>query len=268
MLSFDDTTFGVQECELNLVELYPDLRERRDFQKRFETFVGSDVLSQKLFCLSGDKLKYCTEVFASDKIDDRPPLLLLLGNPASHSVVAGLCFASERTGSEHRFWKVLREVGLLNFFDQASNEARRKALYDLKYKSPYRVSIAVFYSIPSSASAPGWSGVRGVERLLGARAFKEIKDDEEKRIQKLVFRFIRPAGGIIAFQKDAYEGVRSQDSPAYSLDRAYQGLLMGKYKLDENIRLAGSPPTRMMRASRSMRVLEKCKLMFLPPLTT
>ena len=42
MLSFDDTTFGTQECELNLAKLYPELRERRDFEKRFESFVESD----------------------------------------------------------------------------------------------------------------------------------------------------------------------------------------------------------------------------------
>lgn len=28
MLSFDDTTFGVQECKLNLAKLYPEPGER------------------------------------------------------------------------------------------------------------------------------------------------------------------------------------------------------------------------------------------------
>lgn len=259
MLSFDDTTFGIQECKLNLAELYPGVKERSDFQKRFGAFIGSDKTTQSLFELSGDTLTYKTEVFASDRIDDRPALLLLLGNPASHSVESGWCFAFEKSGSEHRFWKVLREVGILTFFDQGSNEARREALWELHYNSPFRVSIAVFYSIPSPASTRGWSGVNGVRRLLRARAFRAITTYEEKRIQSLVSRFISPAGGIIAFQKDAYNGVRSQDSPAYSRDWANHGLLVGKYKLDENIRLAGSPPTRVMQSERSKQVLEKHK---------
>jgi hypothetical protein len=257
MLSFEDTSFGVQECQLNLAELYPDSGERSDFEKRFEAFVGGDEVTRRLFELSGDRMKYRTEVFVSDRIDDRPPLMLLLGNPASHSIASDLCFAFEKSGSEHRFWKVLREVGILNFLDQATIEARRKALLELQYDSPFRVSIAVFYSIPSPASSLGWSGVSGVRRLLGARAFKKITYFEEKRIQDLMFRFISPAGGIIAFQKDAYDGVRSQDSPAYSRDRANQGVLVGEYKLDENIRLAGSPPTRLMQSARSKWVLKK-----------
>lgn len=51
MLSFDDTTFGVQECELNLTELYPELRERKDFQKRLEAFVESDEITRRLLYL-------------------------------------------------------------------------------------------------------------------------------------------------------------------------------------------------------------------------
>jgi hypothetical protein len=262
MLSFDDTTFGVQECKLNLAKLYPELKERRDFRKRFEAFIRSDEATHCLFDLSGDTLKYKTEVFASDRIDDRPALLLLLGNPASHSVASGWCFAFEKSDSEHRFWKVLREVGILTFFDQASNEAHREALRELEYSSPFRVSIAVYYSIPSPASARSWSGVSGVRRLLRTRAFRAITTYEEKRIQSLVSRFISPTGGILAFQKDAYNGVRSQDSPAYSRERANQGLLVGKYKLDENIRLAGSPPTRIMQSEKSKQVLEKHKNWF------
>lgn len=258
VLTFDDTTFGAQQCELNLARLYPESPERRDFQSRYEDFVRTDEFTQQLFSISGDTLQYTTEVFASDRIDDRPPLLLLLGNPASHSVVSGLCFAFEKSGSEHRFWKVLSEVGVLNFQDQTSIAARWEALRNLQYESPFRVTIAVFYSLPTPASH-AWSGVSGIRKLLGARAFKAITSAEENRIQNLVSRFLYPAGGILAFQKDAYNGVRSPDSPPYSQASVYQGLLVRKYKLDENIRLAGSPPTRRMYSDRTRHVLEQHK---------
>jgi hypothetical protein len=55
-------------------------------------------------------------------------------------------------------------------------------------------------------------------------------------------------GAIIAFQKDAYNGVRSMDSPIYSSEQARQGALLGKYRDRKNVMLVGSPPTRWMHS--------------------
>lgn len=252
MLIYDDKTFGIQECKLNLFELYPTVDERRDFLARLDIFLKSDNSNQQIFSLQGDTLKYCSEVFVSDKIDNRPPLLLLLGNPASHSIAAGMCFAFERDGQEHRFWKILEETGILTFLEKPpisadlikKNEIKRNALLELKYHSPFRVGIAVFCSLPSAASNRIWSGVKGVRKLLGAKAFGIISLLEENRIGLLISKFIGSTGGIISFQKDAYNCVRSQDTPAYSIDLARQGLLIGKYKSGQHIYLAGAPPTR------------------------
>ncbi len=252
MLIYDDKTFGIQEFKLNLLELYPAVDERRDFLARLDIFLKSDRSNQHIFSLQGDTLKYYSEVFVSYKIDDRPPLLLLLGNPASHSIAAGMCFAFEREGQEHRFWKMLEETGTLTFLEEPpisadlikKNEMKRNALLELKYRSPFRVGIAVFYSLPSTASSPIWSGVQGVRKLLGAKAFGILTLQEEKRIGLLISKFIGSTGGIISFQKDAYNGVRSQGSPAYSIDLARQGLLTGKSTGAPHIYLAGAPPTR------------------------
>jgi hypothetical protein len=259
MLSYDEKAFGIQECELNLVELYPADNERHDFLVRLDEFLKSDSYNERIFSLQGDILKYRSEVFVSDKIDDRPPLLLLLGNPASHSVAAGMCFAFERGGQEHRFWSMLEEAGILTFLEQPpksaepieKNEIKRNALLELKYNSPFRVGITVFYSLPSAASDKKWSGVNGLRKLLRAKAFDIISYQEEKRIDRLITRFIGSTGGIIAFQKDAYNRARSTDALAYSQELAKRGLLHGKYKNFQNILLAGAPPTRMAHTSLS-----------------
>lgn len=252
MLIYEDKTFGTQECALNLEELYPNEKDRQGFCDKFYDFMQSDSSHQDIFSLQGDTLTYHSEVFVSDKKDHRPPVLLLLGNPASHSVAAGMCFAFEKGSQEHRFWRSLEETGILSFKEKPSPSAgptekiamKQDALLKLKYDSPFRIGIAVFYSLPSAASAPKWSGVVGVRKLFGTKALRTIALQEKNRIDNLISKFMGSTGGIIAFQKDAYNGVRSHDSPEYSLDLAMQGKLRGKYKGGQDILLAGAPPTR------------------------
>jgi hypothetical protein len=180
MLVFDETTFGIHQCELNLSSLYPTSNQFHSFQARYQEFLVSDPANGKIFSLSNDRLIYRTETFITDQKDDRPPLMLLLGNPASHSIDAGMCFAFERDSKEHRFWKGLDQTGILRFNystspqdDPASlNSKRRATLLNLDYVSPFRVGIAVFYSIPSPASEQKWSGVSGLRRLLEQKPFE------------------------------------------------------------------------------------------------
>jgi hypothetical protein len=252
MLSYDNNkTFGVQEFKLNLLDLYPSVDELKGLKKRYSEFVECDRYTQKIFSLKEDILTYSSEVFISDKIDKRPPLLLLLGNPASHSIIAGMCFAFEKDHQEHRFWRLLEKTEILKFSHQSPlsadpneiNEMRRNALWELNYQSPFRIGIAVFYSLPSPASNK-WSGVSGLIKLLGIKAFRILTIQEEIRIATLVSRFIGSSGGIITFQKDAYEGIRSPESRTYEINEARLNELKGKYKGGQHIFLAGAPPTR------------------------
>lgn len=267
MLIYDDKTFGIQEFKLNLLDLYPTVDERRSFNKRYREFLESDGDNQKIFSLIDDTLIYSSEVFISDKIDNRPPLLLLLGNPASHSVAAGMCFAFEKGDQEHRFWRLLDNTGVLKFSDQSPisadpdemNEMRRNALWELRYQSPFRIGIAVFCSLPSAASK-NWSGVRGVIKLLGTKAFRIISLQEENRITMLISRFIGSSGGIITFQKDAYEGVRSRETRTYDINKARLYELKGKYKSSQHIYLAGAPPTREANWSSSKKAMIQYKI--------
>ncbi len=267
MLTYDDKTFGIQEFKLNLLDLYPTVDERCSFNKRYREFFESDSNNQKIFSLIDDTLTYFSEVFISYKIDNRPPLLLLLGNPASHSVASGMCFAFEKGGQEHRFWKLLDDTGILKFSEHSPksadtdemNEMRRNALWEHKYQSPFRIGIAVFCSLPSAASKK-WSGVSGVIKLLGIKAFRIISLQEENRIAILVSRFIGSTGGIITFQKDAYEGVRSHETRTYDINKARLYELKGKYKSGQHIFLAGAPPTREANWRSSKKAMIQYKI--------
>jgi hypothetical protein len=263
LLIYDNTTFGIHRCELYLSDLYPTSGDLHNFQIRFKQFMDSHPTNRNIFCLEDDRLIYFTETFISDQEDDRPPVLLLLGNPASHSIDAGMCFSFEGDGKEHRFWKGLEKAGILSFTYPASssedsvtmNTKRREALMYLDYVSPFRLGIAVFYSMPSAASDPKWSGVSGLKRLFGTKVFRFISEAEERRIDMLISKFLGRNGGIIAFQKDAYNGVRSQNSPVYSRELAAQGSLLGFYRGSKQILLAGSSPTRLMHTDRSQAAL-------------
>jgi hypothetical protein len=148
LLIYDNTTFGIHRCELLLSALYPTSGDLHNFHIRFKQFIDSDSTNRNIFYLEDDRLIYFTETFISDQEDDRPPVLLLLGNPASHSIDAGMCFSFEGDGKEHRFWKGLEKASILSFTYPASssedsvtmNTKRREALMYLDYVSPLNCS--------------------------------------------------------------------------------------------------------------------------------
>jgi hypothetical protein len=91
-------------------------------------------------------------------------------------------------------------------------------------------------------------GGQWTKKAVGAEAFRMITREEEHRIEMLVSKFLPSGGAMIAFQKDAYNGVRSPETPIYSSKQARQGALLGKYRDSENVLLVGSPPTRWMHS--------------------
>ncbi len=98
---------------------------------------------------------------------------MVLGNPASHSVAAGMFFAFKDNRKENCFWKsILKPAGVLSFsFDEnlsveKLNALRNKQLLELDYETPFRIGLCVFISMPSAPSGP-YGGVAGVRKLLG-----------------------------------------------------------------------------------------------------
>lgn len=253
--------------DLNLA--YPDDSGRSQFEKKWPKFLTSDPTNLHLFRReSNDVIFFITESLIPSKLDNRPPVMLLLGNPASHSVHSGMCFSFEGKNLEHRFWIALRETGFLEFRSDTihtrltlseRNQIRKRELYNLDYHSPFRIGIAVYFSIPSPASQQPWSGVSGLLRLFGRRALYALSLDEQQRLQIILQNFMGNGGGIIAFQRDAYEGIRTPDTPAYHIELAGRGELRGKCKLDPKKHLLGALPTRYLHSAKGKEVLSRLK---------
>jgi len=65
------------------------------------------------------------------------------------------------------------------------------------------------------------------------------------RILKLAEKFINPKGAAIAFQKNAWNSLRAEQGPEYSIGAARAGMLRGTLKGHNDLTLFCVPPTRL-----------------------
>lgn len=267
-MEFQDVKPGIQKVSLKIQELYKVSKELNEFKERLSSFLKSpsDPHNSKIVKLKNEQLVYQTECIIPEKQDSRVPLLVLLGNPASHSVYSEMFFSFERKGQEHRFWKAFKNAGILKFTEKSSyakdlaerNQSRKKELYDLSYKSKFRIGLATFYSMPSGASKSNWAGATGLRKLFGKKALMKIASCEKSRIAGLIANFLSPQQGVVfAFQKDAYVEIKSPESPKYDFDKVKQEGLEGVSQCDPNVRLFCLPPTRFMYGKKALYILRK-----------
>jgi len=108
----------------------------------------------------------------------------------------------------------------------------------------------VFITFPS---APGkkWGGVAGVQKLIGVRALRKLEREENARVLKLAEKFINAKGAAIAFQKNAWNSLRSEKDAEYSIGAAREGRLKGTLKGHNDLALLCVPPTRLAGPCRT-----------------
>jgi len=82
-----------------------------------------------------------------------------------------------------------------------------------------------------------------------------LRECERYRVEKVIDNFVSPSGAVLAFQKDAYLGVKSTGSPNYVFALAKQGKLLGSCQCNDEIRLFCCPPTRLIQARETIEVL-------------
>lgn len=260
MSEVEDVEPGIQKVVLDTKGLYPDHEERRRFEARLREFLKVDN-SPKIIDYSDDVISYLTESVIPAKKDSRPPLLLLFGNPAPSSVRNKCFFATKKGKHQHQFWLVLEKAEIISFKNTTEdiNAFRTRALLDLDYKSPFRIGLAVFYSLPSPASDHKWSGVAGLRRLFGARVFREISLYEKKRAEITIQEFIGDDthGAVITFQKDAYLGVKDYRSQESSVVEGEKWGVVEARSSCSDVRLFRMPPTRYMLASWYVKFLRQ-----------
>jgi hypothetical protein len=247
------------ECSINLSGVLPTRDEREKFNSRYyKSFLDSDADNRCIYELKQDTLFYTTEQLIPAKTDERPPLLLIFGNPATHSIKNGMFFSSKDDGKENRFWKhllhparVLDLVLAEGLSTKERNKLRMERMLALNYDTPFRIGLCVYWSMPSSAGGP-WSGVAGVRKLIGARALKRLEPYERERVIEVVKRFLVPGGFAVTFQKDAWNGLRSVNDPEYSIELAKAGKLRGTLNGLPHIALLGVSPTRLLGPTRKV----------------
>jgi hypothetical protein len=261
----DEVSPGIGRYGLDLRELYPDSKARARFEAHWREFVESSADHRDLFTRDADSIVYRTESFIPHEQDGRPPVLLVVGNPASHSVRAGMCFALEKgRRTEHRFWEGLAAANWLSFNDvpgrpdedaEARNARHRADLLAGRYESPFLVGIDMFFTFPSPASAPAWKGVSGLFKLFGCPGMRLIAAAERTRLASTISRFVTRQGAVVTFQRNAYEELRNPSAPPYTRADAREGRLRSKSAAGYPIQLFGAPPTYLARAKLFHRVL-------------
>jgi len=243
------------DCTIDLDQLFETFKtkdEIKKFNAKWKDFVISDPYNKKVYNKKRNILTYKSEQLIPVEKDKRPPLLLVFGNPATHSVEAGMFFSFEGNKKEHRFWKsILKPAGILDLpFDSGQsvkklNQQRRQALFNLEYDSRFRIGFSVIISMPSAASVKDWSGVAGVKKLVGAKAMRRLEKAETERVLEGAKKFVTPEGAVVAFQKNAWNCLKSESDPEYNLKLARAGKLMGFLKGNSKIPLLCVPPTRL-----------------------
>lgn len=258
ILTYRQTTPGQIKCTINLSQLFLTNQEFDSFTRKWPLFLDSDPYNQKIYKLNQNKLIYKSEQLVPTKTDSKPPILLVFGNPATLSVVNGMFFSSKEDGKEGRFWKsIMRASGILDLpFDphlsyKKLNSQRKRHLLKLDYDSPFRIGLCVFISMPSAPSKD-YSGVAGIQKLVGAKAMRRLEVAERKRVLECARKFLSPDGAIVAFQKNAWNGLCSENDPKYGIKLARAGELKGTLIGNSKIPLFCVPPTRLAGPCRSI----------------
>lgn len=232
---------GFSSVEINLDELFNSEGEYITFLEKFKVFIENDSYAPNIIKVDENQklLSYITENILPDKNDGRKRVLYLFGNPATHSVKHGIPFSFEKNEKrcEHRIWQAFRRAGLINLqwkapIDDDQIVGNKRILFNLEYEAPFRFSLDVLITLPSSSSNKKHGnnamekkfGVDKIKCLLGTDSFNELIKHETERLEKVIM--VHDA--VIAFQKDAYEAVRTKDSPSYKMDAVYKSGLYGE----------------------------------------
>jgi hypothetical protein len=92
-------------------------------------------------------------------------------------------------------------------------------------------------------------------KLFGRHAMRLIADAERTRLAATISGFVSEQGAVVAFQRDAYEGLRDLAAPPYTFADAREGRLRSSSAAGCPVRLFGAPPTRMAHAQMFRGVL-------------
>lgn len=177
--------------------------QRTTLQKNIYDIGQKDPFFQSICSMNGSILSHKSEsLFPLDTNCDpnKKKVLIILGNPATHSVANGMFFFSMgKPGAEetHTFWKKLEKPGLIQKVRRSTlkeeSETRKDMIINGTLSNVYLFGFTTFYSFPTPVEGD-FKDVAGVRRLFKP-VMKRIRDMEYDRLNnyKSQFQFVRNA---------------------------------------------------------------------------
>lgn len=196
--------------ELSAIMTRKQLEElTQSFEKMKEQDQDFKEMCEKGLCtFDGKTLRYKSETLLPAKYDtSKPRVLLVLGNPATHSIKSGMFFFSKNDiEKRHSFWGKLGNAGLLKKFEKDSRkeeaDERRKIIMTGNEGMDYVIGLTTFYSFPTPVEGD-YKDVAGVRKLFNS-LIPKIQEEEYERIKGYPFS----KGALCVFtQKDGYDYV-------------------------------------------------------------
>lgn len=197
-----------QRVEIDLTGICE--QSRQDLKNKITKYLkykGKNIFNFE----AGNKLVYKTEVLIPKVNKDRLNILMVLGNPAVHSVAERMFFSyegAEGKWREHRFWRALRECKVLKFNSDLGkpsrenidriNKYKRDCLLNGQYDSDFNIFLLPYFSFPTPPSGE-CNGVPGITKIVGKEIFKEMREFEYQRFKGIVL--CNDIKNVICFQK-------------------------------------------------------------------
>jgi len=257
----------IQMVEIDLTRI--PAQSRQDSDSRIAEYLEHiDKEYKHIFKFeAGNKLVYETEVLTPKVNKNRLNILMVLGNPAVHSVAERMFFSYEKTRTqgkwkEHRFWRALRNCGILKFNRDLENPSRenidrinkykRDCLLNGQYESKFNIFLLPYFSFPTPASRE-CGGVPGIRKIVGKEIFNGMKKFEFQRFEGIVL--YNDIKNVICFQETARKEIleKAQGKPIDNI------LKKPVYKLGDalkHVTLYTAGTTRLIHTNKGKKILE------------
>lgn len=183
-----------------------------EFTKKFNKICSEDKDLKQICSLDKSILKYKSEsLFPKSDNPQKKKVMIIAGNPATHSVANGMFFYSKTVkvkGQEktkqikHHFWGKLKEAGLITNDTKCKDlreaaKERKNLILTGEISDKYLLGLTTFYSFPTPVKPKKeekkkypkkyeYGNVQGVEKLFEA-ALDKLQKMEYDRIMSYEF---------------------------------------------------------------------------------
>lgn len=155
------------------------------FERVFKKIADADNDFRDICTLNNSLLKYKSEsLFPTINNPQKKKIVIVLGNPATHSIVGGMFFYSRSDGTPHQFWYKLEKSGLMSEVRSGTLQyqalRRKQLILNGMTSSKYLLGLTTFYSFPTPVQGE-YKDVKGVETLFRL-ALSKVRRMELDRI--------------------------------------------------------------------------------------